>query len=116
MAEQRKGGPSRKGGASRKGGGNRKGSASRNGLSGREAVERVRRDLPQLLGRQIESVLGVQQEDDNGWMVTVQVVELSRIPMTTDVLASYEVTLDEEGELLGYRRDRRYYRNQTDRE
>jgi hypothetical protein len=34
--------------------------------------------------------------------------------MTTDVLASYEVTLDEEGELLGYRRDRRYYRNQTD--
>jgi hypothetical protein len=108
MAEQRKGGANQKGGAKRKGG------ASRNGLSGREAIERVRRDLPQLLGRQIESVLGVEREDDNGWMVTVQVVELSRIPMTTDVLASYEVTLDEEGELLGYRRDRRYYRNQTD--
>lgn len=108
MAEQRKGGASRKGGTSRKGG------ASRNGLSGREAIERVRRDLPQLLGRPIEAVLGVQREDDNGWVVTVQVVELSRIPMTTDVLASYEVTIDEEGELLGYRRDRRYYRNQTD--
>ena len=92
----------------------RKDGGSRNGLSGREAIERVRRDLPQLLGRPIEAVLGVQREDDNGWMVTVQVVELSRVPMTTDVLASYEVTLDEEGELLGYRRDRRYYRNQTD--
>ena len=94
----------------------RKGSASRNGLSGREAIARVRRDLPQLLGRPIEAVLGVQRADDNGWMVTVQVVELSRIPSTTDVLASYEVTLDEQGELVGYRRDRRYYRNQTDQD
>ncbi len=94
----------------------RKDSAGRNGLSGREAIERVRRDLPQLLGRPIEAVLGVQREDDNGWMVTVQVIELSRVPMTTDVLASYEVTLDEQGELVGYRRDRRYYRNQTDQD
>jgi hypothetical protein len=94
----------------------RKDGAGRNGLSGREAIERVRRDLPQLLGRPIEAVLGVQRENDNGWMVTVQVVELSRVPMTTDVLASYEVTLDQEGELLGYRRERRYYRNQTDQD
>jgi hypothetical protein len=27
---------------------------------------------------------------------------------------SYEVTIDERGELVGYRRDRRYHRNQTD--
>ena len=94
----------------------RKGGADRNGLSGREAIARVRRDLPQLLGRPIESVLGVQREDDDGWMVTVQVVELSRIPSTTDVLASYEVTLDQQGELVGYRRGRRYYRNQTDQD
>jgi hypothetical protein len=92
----------------------RKGNARRNGLSGREAIERVRRDLPQLLGRPVESVLGLQRTDDDGWTVTVQVVELSRIPSTTDVLGSYEVTLDEGGELLGYRRDRRYHRNQTD--
>jgi hypothetical protein len=94
----------------------RKGGTDRNGLSGREAIARVRRDLPQLLGRPIESVLGVQREDNDGWMVTVQVVELSRIPSTTDVLASYEVTLDQQGELLGYRRGRRYYRNQTDQD
>jgi hypothetical protein len=92
----------------------RKDGARRNGLSGREAIERVRRDLPQLLGRPIEAVLGLQRDDDSGWMVTVQVVELSRIPSTTDVLASYEVTLDKRGELVGYRRDRRYHRNQTD--
>jgi hypothetical protein len=92
----------------------RKDGAGRNGLSGREAIERVRRDLPQLLGRPIESVLGLQRDDDDGWKVTVQVVELSRIPSTTDVLASYEVSLDQRGDVIGYRRDRRYSRNQTD--
>jgi hypothetical protein len=94
----------------------RKGSARRNGMSGREAIERVRRDLPQLLGRPIEAVLGLEREDDSRWKVTVQVVELSRIPSTTDVLGSYEVTLDEQGEVVGYRRNRRYNRNQTDEE
>ena len=94
----------------------RKGNARRNGMSGREAIERVRRDLPQLLGRPIEAVLGLEREDDSRWKVTVQVVELSRIPSTTDVLGSYEVTLDEQGEVVGYRRNRRYNRNQTDEE
>lgn len=91
----------------------RRDGSSGQGLSAREAIERVRRELPQLLGRPIESVLGLER-DDGGWKVTVQVVELSRIPSTTDVLAAYDVTLDGQGELLGYRRDRRYHRNQTD--
>jgi hypothetical protein len=86
----------------------------RNGkLSGREAIERVRRDLPQLLGRPIESVLGLER-DEVGWKVTVQVVELSRIPPTTDVLGAYAVTLDGDGEVVGYRRERRFHRNQAD--
>ncbi len=94
----------------------RKDGTRRNGLSGREAIERVRRDLPQLLGRPIEAVLGLERDDDSSWKVTVQVVELSRIPSTTDVLGSYEVALDEQGEVVGYRRNRRYHRNQTDEE
>jgi hypothetical protein len=94
----------------------RKDGSRRNGLSGREAIERVRRDLPQLLGRPIEAVLGLERDDDSRWKVTVQVVELSRIPSTTDVLGSYEVMLDEQGEVVGYRRNRRYHRNQTDEE
>jgi Gas vesicle synthesis protein GvpO len=87
---------------------------SRNGLSGREAVERVRRDLPELLGRPIESVLGLERDGDDGWTITVQVVELGRIPPTTDVLGAYTVTLDADGEITGYRRERRFHRNQAD--
>jgi hypothetical protein len=75
----------------------------------------VRGELPALLGHPVESVHGLEpHEDDKGWTVTVQVVELSRIPHSTDVLGSYSVTLDEKGELMSWKRRRRYYRNQAD--
>jgi hypothetical protein len=77
-------------------------------------VERVREALPSLLGRPVESVIGVERDDDGGWKVTVQVVELARIPRSTDVLGAYVVRLDENGELEGYERWRRYARSQVD--
>jgi hypothetical protein len=88
----------------------------RTGLSGREVIQRVRRELPELLGRPLESVLGLEPGEDGGWKATVEVVELSRIPHSTDVLGSYEVVLDREGELIEWRRTRRYYRNQADQD
>ena len=94
-----------------------KSSSSRNskkGLTATEAIQRVRRELPQLLGRPVESVLGVERDEDKLWQVTVQVVELARIPNSTDVLGAYRVTLDEDGELAGYQRRRRYNRGQAD--
>ncbi len=87
---------------------------SRGRLSGREAIEHVRRELPGLLGHPVDAVLGVEPGDGEDWKVTVQVVELSRIPQSTDVLGTYEVTLDGRGELQAYKRRRRYYRNQAD--
>src|SRR5438067_1219620 len=95
-------------------GSNRRNGARNRGLSAREAVEQVRADFPALLGRPIESVLGVERAEDNGWQVTVQVVELSRVPRTTDVLGAYAVTIDDDGELQQYRRRRRYVRSQAD--
>jgi gas vesicle protein GvpO len=93
---------------------NGSGRNSRSKMSGREAIERVRRELPQLLGHPIDAVLGLEPDDGKGWNVTVQVVELSRIPHSTDVLGTYEVILDKEGEVHSYKRRRRYYRNQAD--
>jgi Gas vesicle synthesis protein GvpO len=87
---------------------------SRGPISGREAIERVRGELPQLLGHPVDSVLGLEPDDSKGWTVTVAVVELPRIPHSTDVLGAYSVTLDEHGELMAYKRRRRYYRNQAD--
>ncbi|MBV9941183.1 MAG: gas vesicle protein [Solirubrobacterales bacterium] len=93
---------------------NGSGRNSRGRLSGREAIEHVRSELPGLLGHPVDAVLGVEPDDGEGWKVTVQVVELSRIPSSTDVLGTYEVTLDDQGELKAYKRRRRYYRNQAD--
>lgn len=89
---------------------------SRSKLSGREAIERVRDELPELLGLRVDSILGLEPADSKGWTVTAQVIELSRIPHSTDVLGAYEVTLDDQGELIGARRRRRYYRNQADQD
>jgi hypothetical protein len=87
---------------------------SANQLTARDAVQRVRQDLPEMLGRPVESVLGVNRDEDSGWEVTVSVVELARIPNTTDILGTYRVTLDDDGEMTGYRRSRRYNRSQAD--
>ena len=48
---------------------------------------------------------------DDGWRVEVELVELERVPATTNILATYEVQLDNDCSLVGYRRLRRYFRN-----
>jgi hypothetical protein len=66
-------------------------------------------ELVELTGKGVEGVTGLERTDD-GWTVQVEVVEVRRIPDTTDVLALYEVSTDRQGSLLGYRRLRRYAR------
>lgn len=76
---------------------------------GRAAVEQ----LAELTGQKVEGLSGVHRNDE-GWLVTAEVLELRRIPETTDVLATYEVALDDDGSVTGYRRVRRYTRSQTE--
>jgi len=66
-------------------------------------------ELLELTGKAVEGVTGLEGTDD-GWTVQIEVVEMRRIPDTTDVLALYEVNTDKQGSLLGYRRLRRYAR------
>lgn len=54
------------------------------------------------------------QRTDDGWCVAVDVLEVPRIPDTTSLLATYEVTLAQNGELVEYRRVRRYRRGAAD--
>lgn len=75
---------------------------------GRIAAEAARQ-LVELTGKDAEGVVGLDRSDD-GWKVEVEVVEVRRIPNTTDVLAMYEVEVDGKGSLQGYRRVRRYVR------
>jgi Gas vesicle synthesis protein GvpO len=95
------------------GGGQGKGSRG-GGLSAGEAVDEARRQLGALIGRPVESVFGMERDDDDNWRMSIQVVELARIPNSTDVLGSYDVTLDGDGDVVSYRRTRRYARSQAD--
>ncbi|MDP3967654.1 MAG: gas vesicle protein [Nocardioides sp.] len=67
------------------------------------------RQLLEMTGKDPEGISGLRRSDD-GWIVQVEVLELARIPNTTDVLATYEVEVDSDGELLEYRRVHRYVR------
>jgi hypothetical protein len=85
-------------------------SGSRNSHpSTREIAERAVEQVHDLIGRPVESITGIER-DGNEWIVTLEVLELERVPTTTDVLGKYEVTLDKGGELIGTQRTRRYPR------
>jgi hypothetical protein len=77
--------------------------------SASQVAARAAQQLLELTGKGVEGVTGLARTDD-GWKVHVEVVEVRRIPDTTDILALYEVQVDEDGDLMGYRRLRRYAR------
>jgi hypothetical protein len=68
------------------------------------------RQIAAVTGRRTDTVSAVERTDD-GWRLEVELVELERVPATTNILATYQVELDDDCNLVGYRRLRRYYRN-----
>jgi len=84
------------------------------GLTAAQAARAALRQIAELTGKQAEGITGVVPADD-GWMVGIEVVEDRRIPSSSDILAAYEAGLDMDGELLSYRRVRRYPRGRGDR-
>lgn len=82
-----------------------------NGL--RRLGEHVLDEVSALVGCPAEGITGIRRTDE-GWLVTVEILEVERVPETTDVLATYDVETNGDGEVAGYRRVRRYQRGQTD--
>jgi len=87
-------------------------SQTSDGMSGARVARLARTYLADLTGKVPETVSALIRQE-GGWLVRIEMVETSRIPDTSDVLGSYEVDLDHNGELLEYRRTRRYFRNQA---
>ncbi|CAM5355978.1 MULTISPECIES: gas vesicle protein GvpO [Streptomyces] len=92
-----------------------KGSRKESVRGARAAAEHACESLTDLIGHCTEGVSAVRRaEEHSGWRVDVDVLEVPRIPDTTSLLATYEVELDGDGELLEYRRVRRYRRGAAD--
>src|SRR3954451_11897546 len=88
-------------------------SSSDGRMSARDLTLTAKRTVLDLTGYRAESVSGFQW-DGEAWLVTVDVCELERVPNTTDVMAAYVVQLDDQGGLLGYKRDHRFQRGQSE--
>ena len=78
-----------------------------------ELIKEAKEAVAQLTGLTVETVSGLDRDGD-GWVVTVEALELERVPKTMDVLGTYEVTLSDDGELNGFSRRGRYHRSQIE--
>ncbi|MDX3568110.1 gas vesicle protein [Streptomyces sp. ID05-47C] len=78
-----------------------------------DVLRQARAQLAELTGMTAESASSFVQTED-GWSLEVEVLELERVPDTMSLMASYEVELDPQGQLTGYRRVRRYERGRAD--
>ncbi len=82
-------------------------------LSAAEVARIAIEHLSELTTKEPQGATSVEPGDD-GWTVEIEVVEDRRIPSSADMLALYEVELDPDGNLLSYRRTKRYGRGSTD--
>jgi hypothetical protein len=82
-------------------------------LSSAQVAQRACRELVEITGLKSEGVTALERQDDGAWRVTVELLEFTRIPNSDDVLGTYHASTDASGELLGYRRVRRYARNRS---
>jgi hypothetical protein len=95
--------------------------AGQNGQTGASSsdvakiIARAKEHLEAVIGSEPEAVSGVERGNGN-WRVNVEVVQMRRIPESTDILASYGVVLDDDGGLISVQEVRRYRRSQADGE
>jgi gas vesicle protein GvpO len=89
--------------------GNRKSASKNSDIPAGEAARQAMAQLKELTGRETLAVASLEPVDV-GWRVGVEVLEDSRVPSSGDILALYEAEIGLDGELLSYRRARRYRR------
>jgi hypothetical protein len=80
-----------------------------------ELAQEAREAVSALTGHTAETVTGLSRNGE-GWIVLVEALELSRVPSTMDVLATYEVVIGDDGDVTSLRRRRRYHRSSVEEE
>ncbi|MEU7629994.1 gas vesicle protein [Nocardia sp. NPDC049220] len=82
-------------------------------LTTAQAAAAAIEQLVELTSKQAQGATSVEPTED-GWTVEIEVLEDRRIPSSADMLALYEVEVDLDGDLLAYRRTKRYARGTAD--
>ena len=74
--------------------------------------ETVQSTAGRLIGHEFDGVSEISPTDD-GWRAVVEVVERRAVPDTQDIIGRYEIELDTDATVHGYRRLDRYRRGDT---
>ncbi|MBI2958588.1 MAG: gas vesicle protein [Chloroflexi bacterium] len=81
----------------------------------REAINRAKVGICDITGLKPASVVRCEKSGD-GHKITIELVEMSRIPAATDVLGTYEVLLNATGDIETFHRTGMRLRGEAPRE
>lgn len=70
-----------------------------------QAAEKASAEMAHLVGHPVAGILSCTRRD-GGWRVVMEFLERKAVPDTSDLLATYLVLLDEDGELMNFQRYR----------
>jgi hypothetical protein len=76
-----------------------------------ELIARTKKQMEAITGLAPETVSRLDRAE-NGWSVAIDMLEHSSIPRTHDLLASFEVSLDPDGNIQNWHRTGRFVRCQ----
>jgi len=71
----------------------------------KKLAERAKSQLAEVTGLKPMTVAGAFK-DEQGWHITLDMLEMSRIPPATDVLGDYNVLVDDDGNMLKFEREK----------
>lgn len=74
-----------------------------------DVAERAKRQLAEVTGFKPVAAIG-SYRDAKGWHISVDMLEMARLPDSTDLLGTYEVDLDEEGNMVRFEKRRAHLR------
>jgi len=69
----------------------------------KELIEKAREELGKITGLELSTTLGAIKEE-RGWKVSLEMVEKHSLPDQMDILATYEVILDDDGNVIEFNR------------
>lgn len=69
-----------------------------------ELIQKAREQLGDMTGLELGSTLSALKDDEGGWRVALEAVEKKSLPDSQDILATYELTLDDNANVLNFAR------------
>ena len=75
-------------------------------------AERAKEQLAEVTGFSPVAAVG-GFKDEEGWHISVDVLEMARLPESTDIIGTYEVVLDPEGNMVKFEKKRSRLRGES---